>query len=85
MRLHLPWRGNSGHKTADEESRGLRESELAERYARGKMEEAQHRGPEVGRVVRRLKEFQQVNHVGERVVKALQEGYGRSEGEPHGS
>lgn len=82
MRLRLPWRGKGGGIIESEEvSWGMQEAAEAEATARKHVAEAQGRSGEVSRVVRRLKEFQQVNHIGERVAQALQDGYGKHEGD----
>jgi len=78
----LPWKGRKDGGTAyDEVSCGMQEAEAAEDSAKKNLEETKRRGVEVNRVVRRLREFQEVNHIGERVVIALQEGYGKQNGE----
>lgn len=84
MRLRLPWKGKSGGTTESKEVPwGMREATAAEASAKKHAEEARGRSGEVSRVVRRLREFQQVNHIGERVAQALQDGYGKQEGD-HG-
>lgn len=84
MRLRLPWRTKSGDILEPEEvPRGLQEAASAEASAKKHVDEARSRSWEVAQVVRRLREFQQANHIGERVAQALQEGYGKHEGE-HG-
>lgn len=82
MRLRLPWRGKGGGTIESEEVPwGMREATEAEEAAKQHVAEARGRSGEVSRVVRRLREFQQVNHIGERVAQALQDGYGKHEGD----
>jgi adenine-specific DNA methylase len=78
MRLRLPWRDNHGKSEAaplSDDGEGLREATQAEERARGEVESARSRGREATRIVARLRELQQVNHISERVAKALQDGY----------
>ena len=76
MRMRL-WRrskeNNSGQQISDRDN--LQEATDAEASAKLRVFEAKARGPEVQRLVVRLHEMQQVNHLGERVAQALREGY----------
>lgn len=86
MRLRLPWKTDKGGGKAREaqaDRERLQEAAEAESDALRNRDEARSRDREVQRVVGRLKEFQQANHIGERVVQALRDGYGRRE-ERHG-
>jgi hypothetical protein len=92
MRLHLPWKNKEDESGRAQEGRerkqeaevreaSLLEAKTAEKVAKDAVADARARGPEVQRLLDRVREMQQVNHIGERVAKALRDGY---EGEAHG-
>jgi len=53
----------------------MQEATTAERVAKEAVAEAKAREPEVQRLLKRVREMQRVNHIGERVAKALRDGY----------
>jgi hypothetical protein len=76
MRLHLPWNKKEDDPVQLEEDRErLQEAATAVEVAKGAVADARARGPEVQRLVKRMKQMQQENHIGERVEQALREGY----------
>lgn len=82
MRLHLPWQNKEDDSGRLQEGRErMQEAVTAERAAKDAVAEAEAREPEVKRLLSRVRELQQENHIGERVAKALRDGYG---GEAHG-
>jgi hypothetical protein len=82
MRLHLPWQNKEDDTgQALEDRKKLKEATTAETVAKEAVAEARAREPEVQRLLNRVREMQQVNHIGERVAKALRDGY---EGEARG-